>query len=99
MIPSSFFFFFFFFLLTHFSTTSLSAPTNNENRSTVTIMLVQSWNQGVVVVTINYRTNVFGFPGSPDLPEAERNLGCVQDTPHQPSTELTNDGIDFLISG
>ncbi len=29
----------------------------------------------VVVVTMNYRTNVFGFPGSPDLPEAERNLG------------------------
>ncbi|KAF7591161.1 hypothetical protein BBP40_001935 [Aspergillus hancockii] len=26
-------------------------------------------NQDVVVVTINYRTNVFGFPGSLDLPE------------------------------
>jgi carboxylesterase type B len=32
-------------------------------------------NQDVVVVTINYRTNVFGFPGSPDLPKNERNLG------------------------
>ncbi len=32
-------------------------------------------NHDVVVVTINYRTNVFGFPGSPDLPEADRNLG------------------------
>ena len=30
---------------------------------------------GLVVVTINYRTNVFGFPGSPDIPVPERNLG------------------------
>jgi carboxylesterase type B len=29
----------------------------------------------IVVVTINYRLNVFGFPGSPDVPESERNLG------------------------
>ncbi|KAL4861557.1 Carboxylesterase [Aspergillus spectabilis] len=33
--------------------------------------------QDVVVVTINYRTNVFGFPGSPDLPKNERNLGWL----------------------
>lgn len=32
-------------------------------------------NQDVVVVTINYRTNVFGFPGSADIPEEKRNLG------------------------
>lgn len=28
-----------------------------------------------VVVTINYRTNIFGFPGSPDIDDSERNLG------------------------
>lgn len=32
-------------------------------------------NQDVVVVTANYRTNVFGFPGSPDLPIDQQNLG------------------------
>lgn len=31
-------------------------------------------NQDVVVVTVNYRTNVFGFPGG-DVPTSERNLG------------------------
>ncbi|KAF7555265.1 hypothetical protein G7Z17_g2310 [Cylindrodendrum hubeiense] len=31
----------------------------------------------VVVVTINYRNNVFGFPGSPDLAESEKNLGWL----------------------
>jgi carboxylesterase type B len=31
--------------------------------------------QDVVVVTFNYRINVFGFPGSPDLPDTEKNLG------------------------
>ncbi|KAJ7022064.1 Alpha/Beta hydrolase protein [Mycena alexandri] len=34
-------------------------------------------NQGVVVVSFNYRTNVFGFPGSPDLPLAGNNLGFL----------------------
>ncbi|EEH10554.1 carboxylesterase [Histoplasma capsulatum G186AR] len=34
-------------------------------------------NQDVVVVTINYRTNLFGFPGSPELPAAEKNLGLL----------------------
>jgi carboxylesterase type B len=33
-------------------------------------------NQDVVLVTSNYRTNVFGFPGAvADLPPNERNLG------------------------
>lgn len=32
-------------------------------------------NQEVIVVTLNYRTNVFGFPGSPDLPKSAHNLG------------------------
>ncbi|KAM3512274.1 hypothetical protein MY11210_004058 [Beauveria gryllotalpidicola] len=32
-------------------------------------------NQDVIVVTINYRLNLFGFPTSPDIPQAERNLG------------------------
>ncbi|KAF2773891.1 alpha/beta-hydrolase [Teratosphaeria nubilosa] len=31
----------------------------------------------VIVVTANYRTNVFGFPSSPDLPLTERNLGFL----------------------
>ncbi len=34
-------------------------------------------NQDVVIVTVNYRTNVFGFPMSPELPLAERNLGFL----------------------
>ncbi|PIG80547.1 carboxylesterase domain containing protein [Aspergillus arachidicola] len=34
-------------------------------------------NQDVVVVTSNYRTNVFGFPGSPDLPTSQLNLGSM----------------------
>ena len=32
-------------------------------------------NEDIVVVTINYRTNVFGFPGSPDVSKEEKNLG------------------------
>ncbi|KAJ7262017.1 acetylcholinesterase/Butyrylcholinesterase [Mycena rebaudengoi] len=34
-------------------------------------------NQDVVVVTINYRTNVFGFPSSPDIPVSQNNLGFL----------------------
>ncbi|EEQ88689.2 cholinesterase [Blastomyces dermatitidis ER-3] len=34
-------------------------------------------NQNVVLVTFNYRTNLFGFPGSPELPAAEKNLGLL----------------------
>ncbi|KAB8213246.1 Alpha/Beta hydrolase protein [Aspergillus novoparasiticus] len=34
-------------------------------------------NQDVVVVTINYRTNVFGFANSSNLPKAKRNLGLL----------------------
>lgn len=34
-------------------------------------------NQDVVIVTINYRTNVFGFPGSSELAKEEQNLGFV----------------------
>ncbi|KAK7424150.1 hypothetical protein QQZ08_008756 [Neonectria magnoliae] len=34
-------------------------------------------NHDVVVVTSNHRLNIFGFPGSPDLPEGERNLGWL----------------------
>ncbi|KAJ3472798.1 hypothetical protein NLG97_g10710 [Lecanicillium saksenae] len=30
--------------------------------------------QDVVVVTINYRTNIFGFPGAPHLPPGEQNV-------------------------
>jgi carboxylesterase type B len=33
--------------------------------------------QGVVVVTFNYRTNVFGFPSSPELPRPKINLGFL----------------------
>ncbi|KAJ7261983.1 Carboxylesterase [Mycena rebaudengoi] len=36
-----------------------------------------SANQDVVVVTINYRINVFGFPSSPDLPRTKNNLGFL----------------------
>ncbi|KAJ6470266.1 para-nitrobenzyl esterase [Mycena vitilis] len=36
-----------------------------------------AFNQDIVVVTFNYRTNVFGFPESPDLPLAENNLGFL----------------------
>ncbi|KAJ0413140.1 Carboxylesterase [Aspergillus carlsbadensis] len=34
-------------------------------------------NQDVVLVTSNYRTNVFGFPGASDLPADARNLGWL----------------------
>lgn len=33
--------------------------------------------EDVIVVTINYRTNVFGFATSPEIPIAERNLGFL----------------------
>ncbi|KAJ7160292.1 Alpha/Beta hydrolase protein [Mycena filopes] len=33
--------------------------------------------QGIIFVSFNYRTNVFGFPGSPDLPLAANNLGFL----------------------
>ncbi|KAJ7217313.1 Carboxylesterase [Mycena pura] len=34
-------------------------------------------NQNIVVVTSNYRTNIFGFPGSSDLPITHNNLGFL----------------------
>ncbi|EXJ81374.1 hypothetical protein A1O3_07665 [Capronia epimyces CBS 606.96] len=34
-------------------------------------------NQDVIIVTLNYRTNVFGFPLSPELPLTKRNLGFL----------------------
>ncbi|KIW14280.1 hypothetical protein PV08_07062 [Exophiala spinifera] len=34
-------------------------------------------NQDVVVVSVNYRTNVFGFPMSPQLPLSQQNLGFL----------------------
>ncbi|KAF7360629.1 Carboxylic ester hydrolase [Mycena venus] len=34
-------------------------------------------NQNIVVVTINYRTNIMGFPGSRDLPVTQNNLGFL----------------------
>jgi carboxylesterase 3/5 len=34
-------------------------------------------NHDVVVVTSNHRTNVFGFPGSPEIPESKQNLAYV----------------------
>ncbi|EXJ78651.1 hypothetical protein A1O1_09052 [Capronia coronata CBS 617.96] len=34
-------------------------------------------NQDVIIVTLNYRTNVFGFPNSPELPFTKRNLGLL----------------------
>src|ERR1700742_2110843 len=34
-------------------------------------------NQDLIVVTFNYRTNVFGFPSSPDLPLSGNNLGYL----------------------
>ncbi|KAF3006894.1 hypothetical protein E8E13_011104 [Curvularia kusanoi] len=33
--------------------------------------------EDVIVVTTNYRTNVFGFPASPELPVTGRNLGFL----------------------
>jgi carboxylesterase type B len=32
-------------------------------------------NQDIVVVSVNYRTNVFGFPRSPQVSPAQQNLG------------------------
>ncbi|TEA19401.1 Carboxylesterase 5A [Colletotrichum sidae] len=33
--------------------------------------------QGIVVVTFNYRLNIFGFPNSPQLPLRQQNLGFL----------------------
>ncbi|KAF5876620.1 putative para-nitrobenzyl esterase protein [Botrytis fragariae] len=33
--------------------------------------------QNLIVVTFNYRTNVFGFPNSPELPNIGQNLGLL----------------------
>ena len=33
--------------------------------------------EDVIVVTVNYRTNVFGFPSSPELPPTGQNLGFL----------------------
>ncbi|KAJ4148680.1 hypothetical protein NW765_017547 [Fusarium oxysporum] len=33
--------------------------------------------QDVIIVTVNYRTNVFGFPGTPELPANATNLGFL----------------------
>ncbi|KAK3062992.1 hypothetical protein LTS18_002971 [Coniosporium uncinatum] len=33
--------------------------------------------EDVVVVTVNYRTNVFGFPNAPELPKGEQNPGFL----------------------
>jgi carboxylesterase type B len=33
--------------------------------------------QDVIIVTVNYRMNVFGFPGAPGLPHGEQNLGFL----------------------
>ncbi|KAH6235186.1 hypothetical protein HBI42_020270 [Parastagonospora nodorum] len=33
--------------------------------------------EDVIVVTTNYRTNIFGFPGSTELPVTERNVGFL----------------------
>ncbi|KAJ6118230.1 alpha/beta-hydrolase [Penicillium samsonianum] len=33
--------------------------------------------QDTVVVTFNYRTNIFGFPGSPEIPPDEQNSGLL----------------------
>lgn len=33
--------------------------------------------EDVIVVTANYRTNVFGFPSSPEIPITQRNLGFL----------------------
>ncbi|CAK5269936.1 unnamed protein product [Mycena citricolor] len=34
-------------------------------------------NHGIIVVTINYRLNVFGFPASPEIPLEKTNLGFL----------------------
>jgi carboxylesterase type B len=34
-------------------------------------------NQDVIFVSLNYRTNVFGFPTAPDLPSSGNNLGFL----------------------
>ncbi|KAF2111203.1 carboxylesterase [Lophiotrema nucula] len=33
--------------------------------------------QDIVIVTINYRTNIFGFPGYPNQPANQQNLGLL----------------------
>src|ERR1700729_1764321 len=57
---------------------------NRSNTSYVLTVVVQQTslakNQDVVVVTINYRTNVFGFPfgsNAAEIPISEHNLGLL----------------------
>ncbi|KAJ6785455.1 hypothetical protein PWT90_01165 [Aphanocladium album] len=33
--------------------------------------------QDILVVTFNYRTNIFGFPGAPNLPPGQQNVGLL----------------------
>ncbi|KAF2258924.1 alpha/beta-hydrolase [Lojkania enalia] len=39
------------------------------------IKTVMTWIYDIIIVTPNYRANVFGFPNSPELPLAKRNVG------------------------
>ncbi|KAE9387860.1 alpha/beta-hydrolase [Gymnopus androsaceus JB14] len=56
-------------------------------------MLLAS-NQYIIVVLANYRTNVFGFPGAPDLPLTENNLGFLdQELALQGSESSYSNGI------
>jgi carboxylesterase type B len=34
--------------------------------------------EDLVVVTVNYRTNIFGFPETYDLPKGQWNLGWAR---------------------
>lgn len=57
-------------------------------------------NQDVIVVTFNYRTNVFGFPGAPEISKDQQNLGFVDEyfKPTFQCSPETDTGLDFLIS-
>lgn len=46
--------------------------------------------QDVIIVTINYRTNIFGFPGYPGQPTREQNLGQVMIILHCATRFSTN---------
>ncbi|KAJ7139655.1 Alpha/Beta hydrolase protein [Mycena epipterygia] len=56
-------------------------------------------NQGIIVVSFNYRTNVFGFPGSPDLPLAGNNLELAFQWVQQNIAQFGGDPTQVTIMG
>jgi carboxylesterase 3/5 len=55
-------------------------------------------NHDVLVVTYNYRTNVFGFPGAPEMADEDVNLGYVWPLRSATRRSLTSIADGLLVS-